>query len=353
MFLHHIRLLFFTDSYRHFWHIANTIQFYISFVGSTGKAVSIILMISLSLIAGKRGFMSYTKRTFDELNLLDDFLLNAIASDPEIGNDFCRTLISVLLQKDIQDLYVVAQKVIMPPTPGHRGVRLDIEARESLEFSPGLPALNIYDVEPHLYDLDKLPRHNRFYQARIDGRYLKSGTKDFSNLPNLYVLTITDKDPFDQNYMIYTVHNQCQEVPELNYNDGLVFYYFNASGTKGGTPAIKAMLNYLRNSCESNVINNDIKKLHQYVSQVKLQPEVRDEYMHLDELIAWHRRDEHNDTIVETTVNNILDLLSDYGEIPEDLKEHITDQKDISVLRHWHKLAARSASIEEFRQKIL
>lgn len=349
MFLHHIRLLFFTDSYRHFWHIANTIQFYISFVGSTGKAVSIILMISLSLIAGKRGFMSYTKRTFDELNLLDDFLLNAIASDPEIGNDFCRTLISVLLQKDIQDLYVVAQKIIMPPTPGHRGVRLDIEARESLEFSPGLPALNIYDVESHLYDLDKLPRHNRFYQARIDGRYLKSGTKDFSNLPNLYVLTITDKDPFDQNYMIYTVHNQCQEVPELNYNDGLVFYYFNASGTKGGTPAIKAMLNYLRNSCESNVINNDIRKLHQYVSQVKLQPEVRDEYMHLDELIAWHRRDEGRDT----TIENIFDLLSDYGEIPEDLKEHITDQKDISVLRHWHKLAARSASIEEFRQKIL
>ena len=90
----------------------------------------------------------------------------------------------------------------------------------------------------------------------------------------------------------------------MNYNDGLVFYYFNASGSKGGTPAIKAMLNYLQNSCESNVIN-------------------------------------------------ILDLLSDYGEIPEDLKEQITDQKDVSVLRHWHKLAARSASIEEFLQKIL
>lgn len=143
------------------------------------------------------------------------------------------------------------------------------------------------------------------------------------------------------------------EVPEMNYNDGLVFYYFNSSGSKGGTPAIKTMLNYLQNSCESNVINNDIRKLHQYVSQVKLQPEVRDEYMHLDELIAWHRKDEHNDTIIENTVNCIFDLLSDYGEIPEDLKKQITDQKDISVLRHWHKLAARSASIEEFRQKIL
>ena len=75
--------------------------------------------------------------------------------------------------------------------------------------------------------------------------------------------------------------------------------------------------------------------------------------MHLDELIAWHRKDEHNDTIVETTVNNIFDLLSDYGEIPDDLKEQITDQKDISILQQWLKFAAKSANIEEFRQKIL
>ena len=98
---------------------------------------------------------------------------------------------------------------------------------------------------------------------------------------------------------------------------------------------------------------NDIRKLHQYVSQVKLQPEVRDEYMHLDELIAWHRRDEHNDTIIENTVNCIFDLLSDYGEIPDDLRTQITNQKDISILQQWLKFAARSGSIEEFRLQIL
>ena len=94
---------------------------------------------------------------------------------------------------------------------------------------------------------------------------------------------------------------------------------------------------------------NDIRKLHQYVSQVKLQPEVRDEYMHLDELIAWHRRDEGRDT----TIENIFDLLSDYGEIPDDLRTQITNQKDISILQQWLKFAARSGSIEEFRLKIL
>lgn len=309
--------------------------------------------------------MSYAKRSFDELNVLDDFLMNAIASDPEVGNSFCRTLLSVLLQKEIGNIQIISQKVIMPPTPEHRGIRLDIEAREALEVSPGLSSLNIYDVEPHLYGLDKLPKHNRFYQARIDGRYMKSGEKDFSALPNLYILTITEEDPFDQDYMIYTVHNQCQEVPDLEYNDGLVFYYFNASGTKGGTPTIKAMLNYLKNSSESNVINNDIRELHQYVTQVKLQPEVRDEYMHLDELIAWHRKDAQKngydngfnkgftEASKSTLVNNIFDLLSDYcSEIPEDLKEQINNQKDISILRQWHKLAARSDSIEDFRRKI-
>ena len=71
--------------------------------------------------------------------------------------------------------------------------------------------------------------------------------------------------------------------------------------------------------------------------------------MHLDELIAWHRRDEGRDT----TIENIFDLLSDYGEIPDDLRTQITNQKDISILQQWLKFAARSGSIEEFRLKIL
>ena len=41
--------------------------------------------------------------------------------------------------------------------------------------------------------------------------------------------------------------------------------------------------------------------------------------MHLDELIAWHRKDE----IRDTTISNIFDLLSDYGQTPEDLKEQV------------------------------
>lgn len=35
--------------------------------------------------------MSYTNKTLEELNVLDDFLMNAIVTTPEIGEVFCRT----------------------------------------------------------------------------------------------------------------------------------------------------------------------------------------------------------------------------------------------------------------------
>ena len=84
-------------------------------------------------------------------------------------------------------------------------------------------SINVYDLEPHLQQNMHISKHNRFYQAKIDSRYLKSGETDFSKLPNLYVITITNFDPFGYDYMMYTIKNQCMELPQLDYDDGLRF----------------------------------------------------------------------------------------------------------------------------------
>ena len=48
----------------------------------------------------------------------------------------------------------------------------------------------------------------------------------------------------------------------------------------------------------------------------------------------------------------ILELLEDYGIIPDEIKEKVLVERDIEILKKWHKLAARVTSIEEFTEKM-
>ena len=48
-----------------------------------------------------RLFMSYIAKPLEQLDLLDDFLINAVASDEHVGTQCCRKILSILLQKQI------------------------------------------------------------------------------------------------------------------------------------------------------------------------------------------------------------------------------------------------------------
>lgn len=137
-------------------------------------------------------------------------------------------------------------------------------------------SLNIYDIEPCLYESapGTLAKRNRFYQGRIDGRYLASGEKDFSQLPNLYVIMILPYDPFGKERMVYQFRSRCEEEPELDYPDGLRYIYFNTKGTIGGSSEIRGMLDYLQKSTEENAKGETLQMLHRHVEKVKLQPAV-------------------------------------------------------------------------------
>lgn len=291
--------------------------------------------------------MSYTNKSFEELDVIDDFLINAIATDEEVGVPFCRRLLSVLLQKEIGEIRVIAQRTLPAPMPGLRGIRMDVEIEESFPNS-SIPVANVYDLEPHLQKNMHIPKHNRFYQAKIDSRYLKSGETDFSKLPNLYVITITNFDPFGHDYMMYTIKNQCVELPELEYNDGLRFYYFNTNGTKGGSKEIKVMLQYIQDSKESNATDDATKEVHDYVSKVKVSPEVKFEYMKFDELMAYAELDGKR----KERICSILELLDNKGTITPELQQRIQSEENMDILKSWFKLAAKVDSISEFINKI-
>lgn len=206
---------------------------------------------------------------------------------------------------------------------------------------------NVYDLEPHLQKNLNLPKHNRFYQAKIDSRYLHSGDMDFGKLPNLYVMTITDFDPFGYDQMIYHIHNVCDEVPKMVYDDGLEFYYFYTKGQKGGSQAVRNLLKYMGESIETNATDEATTALHRCVSYVKISPEVKIAYMEFEQYVYYLQKDAADAATRTAKAQDIMELLEEYGEITESLRDLISSQ-DIPVLRDWHKLAAKVESIEEF-----
>lgn len=263
--------------------------------------------------------MSYTIKPFDELDIIDDFLANACAGDEEVGEEFSRTLVQALLQQELGKIRVSVQRVIWANNPNLRGIRLDIEvvefAHSDSEFKKA-----IYDIEPFKRKDINLPKHNRFYQAKIDSRNLRSGEKDFVSLPNLYVITITDYDPFGYDYMLYSVHNKCDEVPEMEYEDGLRFLYFNTKGNKGGNASLKQLLNFIQDSKIANVTDDVTKKLHDCVSKVKVSDEVRVEYMMWEEKLFYEKRDAKEEGRTETLQTLIQSKLKK-GKTPDEIAE--------------------------------
>ena len=295
-------------------------------------------------------------KTIDELDLLDDYLNNAVASNKEIGELCYRRVLSVLLQKEIGKLRIVCQRTLPAFLPGLRGIRMDVEIKEL----QGEKVTNVYDLEQHKQKNLNLPKHNRFYQAKIDSRGLKRGEKDFSKIPNLYVITITNFDPFGYDYMMYTVKNSCVEIPDLSYEDGLQFVYFNTKGRKGGSKAIQSMLTYMQDSNEEHAVDEATREVHSYVSRIKSMEEVREGYMTFGDLIDMEREEAANKAAKEATdkatrktgTEFILELLEEYGEVSESVRSKIEAETDIETLKRWHKLAARVDSIEEFQKLI-
>lgn len=70
--------------------------------------------------------------------------------------------------------------------------------------------------------------------------------------------------------------------------------------------------------------------------------------MTLGDYIYYERLEAAEDAYV----NCIIDLLSEYGDVPEALKEQLSETNDINKLKAWLKLAARVNDIQEFANKI-
>ena len=229
--------------------------------------------------------MQNERKKLEELNLLDDFLFNAMMTYPEMGEKFTRKILKLLFNREFQNLKVIAQKSYGGLNTDLRGARLDVyvESDDSAEIDAS-EDVSIYDLEPDKNDKAKyiaaFPQRIRFYHAIIDSRSLKSG-EDFGKLKRVYVIFICNYDPFGYDRVKYTIRNMCVEEPEMPYDDGAQTTVLYTKGTKGDgiSEELRQFLNYMENTTQTNAVNDTLKDIQKMVDIVKRDGEVSLSYM--------------------------------------------------------------------------
>lgn len=223
------------------------------------------------------------RRKLEELNLMDDFLFNAMLTHPETGEKFTHTILKLLFNRDFKNLKVSAQKFYAGMNTDLRGARLDVCIEGDCVDIDGEDITSVYDVEPDQNDKAKaiaaFPKRSRFYHAIIDSRSLKSG-EDFGKLKQVYVIFICNYDLFGYDRVWYTIKNRCLEEPEMDYEDGAVTIVLYTRGTKGKIlEELRQFLNYMENTDQNNEVNDELKSIQRMVDAVKRDGEVSLRYM--------------------------------------------------------------------------
>ena len=112
-----------------------------------------------------------------------------------------------------------------------------------------------------------------------------------------------------------------------------------------------SFLNFVKadlSESETDFEDDFVEKLQNTIRRIKSNREMEERFMIFEEML----RDERAEGKAEAVLEMLLELMDDLGEIPDELRNRITSEKDLETLKKWLRLAARSESLDEFLEKM-
>lgn len=287
-----------------------------------------------------------------ELNLSNGFLFGEVMQD----EDTCRTVLEIILRHPIgRVVYVNKEQQVEAGTQYHKykGVRLDV-------YFQGDDS-TCYCVEMQTKNRYNLPKRSRHYQGVMDVQMLTAGEINYNKLSDSIIIFICTFDLFGEGHYCYTFENTCKEQPGLTLSDGVVKIFLNTEG-KLETEENRLLVEFLRYVVDKDapVHSPEVKRIKRRVEEVKRNQETEARYMtsltYIREVYEDGREaGEENGLIkgrVEGKVQDILDLLSELGDIPESLGEKVSMERSLETLGRWVRVAARAKSVADFEKKM-
>ena len=164
-----------------------------------------------------RQFSEKTRKTVEQLNVIDDILFRKMTEDVS----FCEEVISTIMEQKITILEVTDQKDIT----NLQGRSVILDALCSDERG------KLYNIEVQNQDTDDHQRRVRYNASCITCNYSKKGIH-FEEIPDVVILFISKSDIFKSEKTTYHIDRVIRETGTIVEN-GLTEIYVNASVDDG------------------------------------------------------------------------------------------------------------------------
>ena len=282
------------------------------------------------------------RKTLQDLTIKDNFMFGAVMSVEEN----CKGFLEMVLGFPIARV-VVSKEKSMIYHPEYKGVRLDIYAQDANHTH--------YNVEMQVHRKKALGKRSRYYHSQIVMEALERG-EDYEGIPLTFVIFVCDFDPFDQELYCYTFKNVCSENPDVRLEDGSCTIFLNTKG-KNDAEVPSELVRFLKfvtaglEESERDFQDELVRRFQKTIREIKTDREMGERYMIFEEMLREEKQEGRQEGRLEATRENVLELLEDLGEIPEDLQTKLEDLEDLTKLKALHKIAAKADSLCAFEEK--
>lgn len=253
--------------------------------------------------------MGRTKKKYEELTIVDDFMFGKIMRNPE----HCKKLLEIILDVKIRKITFLEDQKTMNPDYMSKGVRMDVYVEDGAD--------TVYAVEMQARNTGELPMRSRYYQAVVDINLIEKGL-DYERLKKSYIIFICTFDPFGKGKHIYHFKNLCHEDPTLRLEDGTEKIFLNTKGTMNDVDdELRSLLDYFESKVPQNAFTG---KLDQAVIAARLHKDWRQEYMVIERMMMDSKRE----GIKEGKLINLVDLICrklSKGKTPELIAEDLEE----------------------------
>lgn len=271
--------------------------------------------------------MTKDKRTLKDLNLMDKFLFDEAMED----KDNMKTLLDIVLGQDTHLKYPPQTEKEFRNSKENRQIRLDVYAIDEDDV--------VYDTEPQKQNTKNLPKRSRLYQGLIDSNLLPPGSIDFNALNTVIIIMIMPFDLFGYELYQYTFRMKCEEISELELEDGATRIFLNSHGKHPEfvNPELIELLEYMEKSTDTVAKKCESKRIHQMherITKLKSSKEMEIKYMQKWEEKEIERQEAYTEgervgekrgrTEGETRINKLTKYLLEQ-ERTEDLKKAVSD----------------------------